>query len=188
MENKTIDSLLNSMAGLVGDARGSLFGQDKVMVDREQLLYLVDALQTQIPQEIAQAKTIIESCNELRTNAKKDAAETRKAADQVLTDAEQRAAKLIEETTIVALAKQREEEILADAEQKRREMMSGAIAYADKIMEDAQATVLAIYDTLNVGLEALVQKAAEDKKQALTQIKEARNALNRAAKAEQSEK
>ena len=71
MEKTTIDSLLNSLVALVGDARGSLFGQDKCMVDKEQLLYLVDALQAQIPQEISQSKAVIESCNELRTNAKK---------------------------------------------------------------------------------------------------------------------
>ncbi len=35
MENKTIEELLNSLGALVSDARGSLFGQDKVMVDRE---------------------------------------------------------------------------------------------------------------------------------------------------------
>ena len=29
MEKTTIDSLLNSLVALVGDARGSLFGQDK---------------------------------------------------------------------------------------------------------------------------------------------------------------
>ena len=97
MEKTTIDSLLNSLVALVGDARGSLFGQDKCMVDKEQLLYLVDALQAQIPQEISQSKAVIESCNELRTNAKKDAAQTRKQADQVLKDAQERAAKLIEE-------------------------------------------------------------------------------------------
>ncbi len=44
MDNKTIEQLLSSLVALVGDARGSLFGQDKCMVDREQLLYLVDVV------------------------------------------------------------------------------------------------------------------------------------------------
>ena len=88
MEKTNVDSLLEGLAALVSDARGSLFGQDKCMVDKDQLLYLVDALQTQIPQELSQSKAVIESCNELRTNAKKDAAKTRKQADQILQDAE----------------------------------------------------------------------------------------------------
>lgn len=187
MENKTIDSLLNSMVALVGDARGSLFGQDKCMVDREQLLYLVDALQAEIPQEIKQAKAIIESCNELRTNAKKDAAETRKAADQVLTEAEQRAAALIEETTIVMLAKKREEEILAEAQKMHDDLISGAIDYAKRIMEDAEHDVTAVYDTLNVGLEALNGRMKEDRKESMGKIKEARKALAKFEKVEQSE-
>ena len=95
MDNKTIEQLLSSLVALVGDARGSLFGQDKCMVDREQLLYLVDALQKQLPAEINEAKTIIDNCNVLRNNAKKDAAETRKEADKVLRDAEEREQNLL---------------------------------------------------------------------------------------------
>ena len=119
MENKTIEQLLSSLAALANEARGSLFGQDKCMVDREKLLYLVETLQTQLPAEINEARTIIDNCNALRNNAKKDAAETRREADQVLRDAEVRAAKLIEETNIVEFAKKREQEILEGAEQQR---------------------------------------------------------------------
>ena len=151
MEKTTIDSLLNSLVALVGDARGSLFGQDKCMVDKEQLLYLVDALQAQIPQEISQSKAVIESCNELRTNAKKDAAQTRKQADQVLKDAQERAAKLIEENQIVEFAKARAQEILDEAEQQRKELISGAVEYADRIMAEAEQSVTDTYDTLHGG-------------------------------------
>lgn len=188
MDNKTIDSLLDSMVALVGDARGSLFGQDKCMVDRDQLLYLVDALQNQIPKEIAQAKAIIEGANEIRTSARKDAAETRKNADKILKDAEERAAKLIEETTIVTFAKRREQEILEAAEEQRSMLISGAVAYADSIMEDAEKTVQDVYDTLNVGMEALQKKAKEDKAESMAKLKEARRALKNAAKSEQKEK
>lgn len=107
MENKTIEQLLSSIAALVGDARGSLFGQDRCMVDRDQLLGLVDTLQTQLPKEIEEAQTIIDNCNALKTNAKKEAAETRKEADRVLREAEERAANMIAETTIVEQAKLR---------------------------------------------------------------------------------
>ena len=185
MEKTTIDSLLNSLVALVGDARGSLFGQDKCMVDKEQLLYLVDALQAQIPQEISQSKAVIESCNELRTNAKKDAAQTRKQADQVLKDAQERAAKLIEENQIVEFAKARAQEILDEAEQQRKELISGAVEYADRIMAEAEQSVTNTYDTLHAGISAL---QAKDKTTALAKVKEARKALKNATKTEQKQK
>lgn len=184
MENKTIEQLLSNIAALVGDARGSLFGQDKCMVDRDQLLYLVDALQTQLPAEIDEAKTIIDNCNALRTNAKKDAAETRKEADQVLKDAEERAAKLIEETTIVAFAKKREQEIIEEAQQQRALLISGAVKYADHIMEDAEQTVTETLTTLNAGVAALQNKCLEDLDASMKKLAEARAALQNAAKAE----
>ncbi len=185
MEKATIESLLSSLQGLVGDARGSLFGQDKCMVDREQLLSLVDALQSQLPQEINQAKAIIESSDALRQSAKKDAAETRKHADQMLKEAEERAAKLIEEDTIVVLAHKHEKELLEEAEQKKAALITGAVGYADHILEQAQQTATEVYDTLDAGLNALRDKVREDKALALSQIQETRKALKQAAEAEQ---
>lgn len=181
MENKTIEQLLSSIAALVGDARGSLFGQDRCMVDRDQLLSLVDTLQTQLPKEIEEAQTIIENCSALKTNAKKEAAETRKEADRVLHEAEERAAKMIDETTIVALAKQREEEILQETEAQRLQLISGAVQYADRIMEDAEKTVNDILGTLHAGVGALQTKCQEDMKASMGKISEARRALQSAS-------
>ena len=188
MEKTTIESLLDSLVALVSDARGSLFGQDKCMVDKDQLLYLVDALQAQIPQEISQSKAVIASCNELRTNAKKDAALTRKQADHVLQDAQERAAKLIEENQIVEFAKVRAQEILDQAEEQRKTLITGAVEYADRIMAEAEQSVTDIYDTLHAGMTASQAKGKEDKTSALAKVREARKALKSAAKSEQNGK
>ncbi len=188
MEKTTIDSLLNNLVALAGDSRSSLFGQDKCTVDRDQFLYLVDSLQSQIPEEITQAKAVIENSNEIRTKAKKEAAETRKTADKVLTDAEERAAKLIEESTIVELAKKREQEILEEAEQQRQLLISGAIGYAERIIADAETTVNESYDALIAGIEALRTRAKEDKKAAMDQLSEARKVLKNANLSEKKSK
>lgn len=177
MENKTIEQLLSSIAALVGDARGSLFGQDRCMVDRDQLLSLVDTLQSQLPKEIEEAQTIIDNCSALKTNAKKEAAETRKEADRVLQEAEERAAKLIDETSIVEQAKLREQEILEATEVQRLQLISGAVQYADRIMEDAEKTVSEILGTLSAGVGALQARCQEDMDASMARIAEARKAL-----------
>lgn len=185
MEKTTIDSLLNSLIALVGDSRSSLFGQDKCMIDRDQFLYLVDALQNQIPKELSQAKAVIENTNEIRTKAKKEATETRKSADKVLTEAEERAARLIEESTIVEFAKKREEEIMAEAEEQRELLISGAISYAERIIEDAEKTVAETYAALAAGITALQERANADKKACMDQLKEAKKVLKSANKSAQ---
>ena len=181
MENKSIDQLLESLNALVGDARGSLFGQDKIMVDRAELLDIVDAIQNQMPQELVKAKAIIDSCNELRTNAKRDAAETRKKADAILDDAELRAAQLVEEDTITKIATKNAEEIVAEAEMKRAELIRGAMEYADRILEEAEASVHTVYDTLCAGVDVLKKRAEAEKDSAALQISEARTAIKNAA-------
>lgn len=182
MENKTIEELLNKLAALAGDARGSLFGQDKCMVDREELLYLVDALQNQLPSEISEARTIINSCNALRNKAKMEAAETRKEANNVLRDAQERAAKLIEEHQITEFAKKREQEILDEANEKRDALISGAVQYADRILEEARETVSKTMETLTLGMQALEEQSKNQISASLHDIDEARGALKAAEK------
>ena len=181
MENKTIDELLQSLTALVGDARGSLFGQDKVLVDREQLLYLVDALQQQLPAEINEAKTIVENSNALRNNAKQDAADIRREANQVLQDAQERAAKLIEETKIVAFAKERQQEILSEAEEQRAKLIAGAIQYADRILEDAQQTVANTMEALKSGFTVLQEQARNQLSASEKEIADTRKAMQSAS-------
>ena len=180
MENKTIEELLESLAALVSDARGSLFGQDKCMVDREQLLYLVDHLQAQLPTELEEARNIIASANVLRNNAKKDAADTRRQADQVLTDAEERAAKLIEETTIVEFAHKREKEILDDAQEQHDKLISGAVQYAQRIIEEAEQTVSDTLEKLNSGFASLQNQTSNNLGASLKKLSEAKEALQNA--------
>lgn len=185
MENKSIEQLLDSLNALVGDARGSLFGQDKVMVDRDELLDLVDALQNQLPEELVKAKAIIDSCNELRTNAKRDAAETRKNADAILKDAQERAAKLIEEQTIVEFAKKREAEILEEANRQHDELILGAMEYADHILEEAEESVKNVYQSLYAGMEILKTRSEDEKNASAAQVSEARAAIKSASAAMQ---
>ncbi len=180
MDNKTIEQLLSSLAALVGESRGSLFGQDKCMVDREQLLYLVEALQTQLPAEIEEAQTVIDNCNMLRNNAKKEAADTRREADRILQDAQARAARMIEESAITEGAKKREQEILGNARQQSEQLVEGALRYADRIMEDAQRTVEETFKALSAGIDALLQQADVDRADSMQRIAEARDALKNA--------
>ena len=85
-------------------------------------------------------------------------------------------------------AKKREQEILAEAEEQRELLISGAISYAEKIMEDAEKTVTETYAALTAGITALQERAKEDKKAALDQLKEARKVLKNANKGEQKAK
>ena len=98
------------------------------------------------------------------------------------------ALKLIEENQIVEFAKARAQEILDEAEQQRKELISGAVEYADRIMAEAEQSVTDTYDTLHAGISALQAKGKEDKTTAFAKVKEARKALKNATKTEQKQK
>ena len=66
-------------------------------------------------------------------------------------------------------------------------LISGAVSYADHIMEEAQQTVTQTLETLNAGVAALQSKCQEDLNASMAKLAEARLALQNAANSSQSE-
>ena len=93
---------------MVQDAWSLPLGAEKCVVERDKVLDLLDEISNQLPGELKQAKTIVESRNEVITNAKRE-------AENILKQAEQRAKQMISR-----------EEVVKQAEQQAAEMMKAA--------------------------------------------------------------
>ena len=88
MNEHGIEELIGTLYEMVQDARSVPFSSDKCAVEREKVLDLLDEISNQLPGELKQAKTIVESRNEVITNAKRE-------AENILKQAEQRAKQMI---------------------------------------------------------------------------------------------
>ena len=70
MNEHGIEELIGTLYEMVQDARSVPFSSDKCAVEREKVLDLLDEISNQLPGELKQAKTIVDSRSELITNAK----------------------------------------------------------------------------------------------------------------------
>ena len=80
MNEHGIEELIGTLYEMVQDARSVPFSSDKCAVEREKVLDLLDEISNQLPGELKQAKTIVDSRSELITNAKREAENIMKSA------------------------------------------------------------------------------------------------------------
>ena len=152
---------LHELEELVRDAK-SMPLSSSVLVNRDEVLAMVQAMQESLPEEIKQARWIVKDREELLAKAR---AEGERVVD--LAREEQR--RLAMKEAVAKRAQEEAETIVAEATDKAEQMRHEAEDYVDgklaqfeislrKILEDAQATTRGVAKTLDqveVGRERL---------------------------------
>ena len=145
---------LQQIQELVEQAR-SMPLSASAMVNREELLELIDAARESLPEEIKQARWVVKDREDLLSKARRDG-ET--IVDRALSEQ----ARLVSEQEVVRAAGDEAERIVAEAKEQARELRLEAEDYID--------SKLAEY-------EAALARAAEDLQRSLDQIRRGREKL-----------
>jgi F0F1-type ATP synthase membrane subunit b/b' len=103
----------------------------RILVDEERILELVDRVRTALPEEMRQARWVVQE-------REKVLAESRKEAQRIVENAQREIEKKIDETEIAGRAREIAEEIVHKAEKTAREIKQGAHEYADEILRMLQ--------------------------------------------------
>ena len=133
-----VQELLEMLHSMVSEAWGIPLGAEKCVIERDKALDLLDEIKAQFPQELSEAKRLVDARTEFINNAKREAEAIRKAA-------EDRARQLVDEQEVLRAAKTRSTELLASAETTSGELRRAANEYVDDSMkrtEDALTTAL----------------------------------------------
>ena len=123
---------------MVQDAWSLPLGAEKCVLERDKVLDLLDEISNQLPGELKQAKTIVESRNEVITNAKRE-------AESILKQAEQRARQLISQEEIYKQAEIESENMIKATQQKIKDLKAATNEYVDEALrrtEDSIANAL----------------------------------------------
>lgn len=131
-----IEELISSLYEMVQSAWSLPLGQDKCVVERDKVLDILDEISSQLPGELKQAKTIVESRNEVITNAKRE-------AENILRQAEQRAKQMISEEEIYNEAKAQAADMIRNAQIKMKELRQVTSEYVDDSLKQTEAAVAA---------------------------------------------
>lgn len=120
----------------------------KVMVNEDSILDLLDRIRTTIPEEIRQAKWIIQEREKVMSDSQKEAM-------RIMENAQKQVEKQAEDSEVARKAKVVAEEIIAKAEQTAQEMREGARIYADEILGALQDRLNKINQQIEQGRSEL---------------------------------
>ena len=83
MNEKHIQDISNALYDMIQDARGVPLSSDKCIVERDKVLDMLDQIIDQMPGELKQARSIVESRAEIVAQARREAENlTRKAQEE----------------------------------------------------------------------------------------------------------
>ena len=129
-----IEEIITSLYEMVQDAWSLPLGAEKCVLERDKVLDLLDEISNQLPGELKQAKTIVESRNEVITNAKHE-------AERILKQAEQRARQMMSQEEVYTMAKNEADEMIKNAQQKIKDLKQVTNEFVDDALSRTESAI-----------------------------------------------
>jgi cell division septum initiation protein DivIVA len=126
---------------MISEAWGIPLGAEKCVIERDKALDLIDEIKAQFPNELAEARRLVDARAEFITNAKRE-------ADGIRKTAEDRARQLVEEQEVIKVAKSRANELLMNAETQAADLKRAANEYVDDSMRRTEEALAAALDEM----------------------------------------
>ena len=137
MDNEVME-LIDQLYTMVSEAWGVPLGNEKCIVERDQVLEILDEIKTAMPVELSEAKRLVSARDEFINNAKRE-------AENILKQAEQRARQMISHEEVYLQAQKEADDLMKNAQAKIKELRQVTNDYVDDSMkrtEDAIAQAL----------------------------------------------
>jgi len=146
---RDISLLIDQLQTLLNDSR-RLPMTSGAVVNKDDCLLIIDQMQVAIPQQIAEARRILEERDEILARAEQE-------ARMILERAQDEAEFLVEERGLVEEARARSAAIDEEAKRNAEKTMSGADEYAIRVLGELEDQLIALQSTIRNGLEVLQQ-------------------------------
>lgn len=134
MNEQTIEDIISALYDMVQDARGLPLGADKCILERDKVLDMLDEVIAQLPAELKQARTIVESRNELIGQARRE-------AEGLIRQAQEQAAKMVEEEAIYQEAKRQCQEMVLQTQGRLAELRKASNDYMDDALRRTEEAI-----------------------------------------------
>ena len=134
MNEQNIEDIISALYDMVQDARALPLGADKYILERDKVLDMLDEIIAQLPIELKQARTIVESRNELIGQARRE-------AEALIRQAQDKADKLVEEEAIYQEAKRQCQEMVLQTQGRMSELRKASNDYMDDALRRTEEAI-----------------------------------------------
>ena len=134
MNEQNIDEIISTLYDMVRDARAMPLAADKCILERDKVLDMLDEVIAQLPVELKQARTIVESRNELIGQARRE-------AENMIRQAQEQSEKLISEEAIYIEAKRQCQEMVAQTKNRLADLRRASNEYMDDALRRTEEAI-----------------------------------------------
>ncbi|MDO5557704.1 MAG: ATPase [Clostridia bacterium] len=128
-----IFTLLEAIEDIIERSKNVPFS-NKCILDKEELLEIIKEVRLKLPDELKQAKWVKEERQRILDEAKKEAGE-------IVKEAENRIISMIDDHEITKKAYEQKNEIVEEANEMSREIISGTKEYADSMLSGIETAL-----------------------------------------------
>ena len=134
MSDRNTEDIIGALYDMVQDARSMPLSADKCILERDKVLDMLDEIIAQLPSELKQARTIVESRNEL-------VAQARREADTIIKEAQSKVDQLVTKEAIYVEAKKRSEELVSQTQNRINQLRKAANEYMDESLRQTEEVI-----------------------------------------------
>ena len=134
MSNRNTEDIISALYDMIQDARAMPLSADKCIIDRDAVLDMLDEIIAQMPGELKQSRTIVESRNELITQARRE-------AEAIVRQAQEQAQQLIAKESIYMEAKRRSEELVQQTQNRINQIQKAGYSYLDESLRQTEESM-----------------------------------------------
>jgi vacuolar-type H+-ATPase subunit H len=163
----TVIDLVDQLEELVSTGRRVPFTSG-VVVNEDEVLELIDRTRLGLPDELMQARHLLEDQRRVLTEAEQEAERILSRAeaevDRIVGEAQARAAVMVNDHALVDQAREQAATLIAQAEERAAKTCSDADAYAREVMLQLEDQLMRAATTVRKGIDALPSEAGSRRK------------------------
>ena len=134
MSEQNTEDIIGALYDMVQDARSMPLAADKCILERDKVLDMLDEIIAQLPGELKQSRTIVESRNELISQARRE-------AEGILRQAQEQAKQMVTQEAIYLEAKRRSEELVAQTQNRINQLRKVGNEYMDESLRQTEEAI-----------------------------------------------
>ena len=163
MNEQHIEDMITVLYDMIQDARSMPLASDKCILERDKMLDMLDEIIAQLPGELKQSRTIVNSRNELIGQARRE-------AESIIRQAQDKAKQLVSQEAIYEEAKRQCQEMIVQTQAQVAGIRKASNDYMDEALrktEEAISQYLGDVPDVRGRLRSLVE--AQERKNAAAQ-------------------
>ena len=159
-----VTRLIDMLYEKVEDAKAPALKPNMSMVDRDEILDLLDELRAQLPVELRRAKELLSAREKFVEDAKRD-------VDRMMRQAELEAKSKVSESEVLSAAREKSRAMIAHAEERCRRMYQVTNEYTEDALDRAE-------EAMQMALDEVKQSRVNFRSASAAKMQEQRGKMN----------